>query len=51
MNGVALLLTLVGTPVIYTWLDDLRTWTSKKVGALKTRVGNLRGRQEEVVAG
>lgn len=38
---LALLLTLIGTPVIYTWLDDLQLWTNARLDALRAGVGRM----------
>ena len=36
---LALLLTLVGTPVIFSWLDDVQKATSRGVARLRARFG------------
>jgi HAE1 family hydrophobic/amphiphilic exporter-1 len=36
---LALLLTLVGTPVIFSWLDDVQKATSRGVAKLRARFG------------
>ena len=46
---LALGLTLIGTPVIYTWLDDLQASTSRWTGALKEKLAALRPRSEAPV--
>lgn len=44
-QSLALLLTLVGTPVIYTWLDDLQAATSRGIARARNRFS-----REELVA-